>query len=130
MKKMQPDAKPGAGDEPLDVEGAAGLPHGAKKVAFFFLKYVLGISLIVWMVWTGKVDLSVLRDLRRTCLLEALALTMLIAVLGAVRVRYVLARQGIATGLCNASSTTARASFIRRSCRAASRATLCAPTSS
>jgi uncharacterized protein (TIRG00374 family) len=99
MTEMQPDAKPEEGGEPLDVEGAAGLPHGAKKIALFFLKYVLGISLIVWMVGTGKVDLSVLGDLSASLLLEALALTLLLAILGAVRVRYVLARQGIVTSL-------------------------------
>jgi uncharacterized protein (TIRG00374 family) len=85
------------GDE-MDSPGA-GLPHGAKKVALFFLKYVVGISLIVWMVWTGKVDLTVLGSLPATLLAQALSLTMVFTLLGALRVRYVLTKQGIRTGV-------------------------------
>lgn len=98
MKPVTADVKPDD-DETLDVEGAASLPHGAKKVALFFIKYVIGISLIVWMVATGKVDLSVLGTLPATLLVEALALTFASTLLAAVRVRYVLAKQGIQTGV-------------------------------
>ncbi|HUQ26998.1 MAG TPA: lysylphosphatidylglycerol synthase transmembrane domain-containing protein [Usitatibacter sp.] len=85
-----------------DVEAAspgAALPHGAKKVALFFLKYVVGISLIVWMVATGKVDLSVLGSLPGSLLSQALALTFVFTLLGAVRVRYILQKQAIHTGV-------------------------------
>lgn len=85
------------GDE-IDSPGA-GLPHGAKKVALFFVKYVVGISLIVWMVWTGKVDLRVLATLPASLLGEALVLTLLLTLLGALRVRYILRQQGISTGV-------------------------------
>jgi hypothetical protein len=92
------DTKVPPGDEEA-VEGGAGFPQGAKKVALFFLKYVVGISLIVWMVWTGKLDLRVLGSLPLTLLTEALILTTVITLLGAVRVRYILRNQGIATGI-------------------------------
>ena len=83
-----------------DAEVAASvLPHGVKKVAFFFLKYVVGISLIVWMVWTGKVDLSVLTSLPAALLVQALVLAGILALLGAVRVRYLLSKQDIHTGM-------------------------------
>jgi len=87
---------------PVDEEVAepgSGLPQSAKKVALFFLKYVVGISLIVWMVWTGKVDLSVLGKLPSDLLLEASVLTAIITLLGAVRVRYILLKQSIQTGV-------------------------------
>ncbi len=98
MKPAELDAKLRDPEEE-GVEGAAGLPHGAKKVALFFLKYVVGISLIVWMVWTGKVDLRVLSTLPASLLGEALVLTFVVTLLGAVRVRYILAQQGIHTGV-------------------------------
>jgi uncharacterized protein (TIRG00374 family) len=91
------DRKPAEDDEAASP--AAALPHGAKKVALFFLKYVVGISLIVWMVATGKVDLSVLGSLPAMLLAEAVALTLVITLLGAVRVRYILQQQGIQTGV-------------------------------
>ena len=98
MKQAGLDPKLPQSDEEV-VEGVAGLPHGAKKVALFFLKYVVGISLIVWMVWTGKVDLSVLTRLPADLLLQASVLTLALTVLGAVRVRYILHKQGIRTGV-------------------------------
>jgi glycosyltransferase 2 family protein len=94
---LDPKQPPEVDDEAASP-GAA-LPHGAKKVALFFLKYVVGISLIVWMVATGKVDLSVLGSLPAGLLVEALALTTLITLLAAVRVRYILLQQGIHTGI-------------------------------
>ncbi len=98
MKSPGADAKPIAPEDEL-VEGVAGLPHGAKKVALFFIKYVVGISLIVWMVATGKVDLSVLGTLPADFLAQALALTLVLTLLGALRVRYILAHQAIQTGV-------------------------------
>jgi uncharacterized protein (TIRG00374 family) len=98
VNPVELDPKPG---EP-DVEAsspAAALPHGAKKVALFFLKYVVGITLIVWMVATGKVDLSVLGRLPVDLLAQATVLTFVITLLGAVRVRYILQHQQIRTGV-------------------------------
>ena len=92
------DSKPAQDSIEASSPGAA-LPHGAKKVALFFIKYVVGISLIVWMVWTGKVDLRALGTLPATLLVEALVLTFVLTVLAAVRVRYILAAQGIRTGV-------------------------------
>lgn len=86
-----------AGIEASSPAGA--LPHGARKVALFFLKYVVGIALIVWMVWTGKLDLSVLGTLPASLLVEALSLTAVFTFLSAVRVLYILASRGIATGV-------------------------------
>jgi len=84
-------------DEEVVERGA--LPQGVKQVLLFFLKYVVGISLIVWMVWTGKVDLSVLTRLPGDLLFEASVLTLALTVGGALRVRYILAKQGIHTGV-------------------------------
>jgi len=84
-------------DEEVVERGA--LPHGVKQVVLFFLKYVVGISLIVWMVWTGKVDLRALTHLPAWLLIEALALSSVFTLLGAVRVRYILEKQGIRTGV-------------------------------
>jgi uncharacterized protein (TIRG00374 family) len=77
---------------------AAALPHGARKVALFFLKYVLGIALIVWMVWTGKVDLSVLGTVPAALLLQGLALTAVFHFLGALRILYILRIRGMQAG--------------------------------
>ena len=98
MKSTELDPKAPPPDEEI-VEPGSGLPHGAKKVALFFLKYVVGISLIVWMVWTGKVDLSVLTRLPADLLVQASILTLVLTVLGAVRVRYILQKQAIHTGV-------------------------------
>jgi uncharacterized protein (TIRG00374 family) len=98
LKSAELDPKAPLADEEV-VEPGAGLPHGAKKVLLFFLKYVVGISLIVWMVWTGKVDLSVLTRLPADLLFEASVLTLVLTVLGAVRVRYILLKQAIQTGV-------------------------------
>lgn len=88
------------GEEAIEAASpAAALPHGARKVALFFLKYVVGIALIVWMVWTGKVDLSALTRVPAALLAQALALTTVFSLLGAVRVRYLLTHQRIATGV-------------------------------
>jgi len=84
-------------DEEVVERGA--LPHGVKQVLLFFLKYVVGISLIVWMVWTGKVDLSVLARLPADLLVQATVLTLVFTLLGAVRVRYILIKQRIQTGV-------------------------------
>jgi len=91
------DTKLPQSDDEVVERGA--LPHGVKQVALFFLKYVVGISLIVWMVWTGKVDLSVLAKLPPDLLIEASALTLVFTLLGAVRVRYILLKQSIHTGV-------------------------------
>ena len=98
MKSAELDAKVPPVDEEV-AEPGSGLPQGAKKVALFFLKYVVGISLIVWMVWTGKVDLSVLTRLPADLLVQASILTLILTVLGAVRVRYILQKQAIRTGV-------------------------------
>jgi uncharacterized protein (TIRG00374 family) len=98
LNSAELEAKAREADEEV-VEPGAGLPHGAKKVALFFLKYVVGISLIVWMVWTGKVDLSVLTRLPADLLLQASFLTVLLTVGGALRVRYILQKQSIQTGI-------------------------------
>ena len=98
MNSTELDAKAREADEEVGEPGSA-LPRGAKKVALFFLKYVVGISLIVWMVWTGKVDLSVLTRLPSELLLEASFLTALLTVGGALRVRYILQKQSIQTGI-------------------------------
>lgn len=95
---MSVELEPRTPDTDEDATASA-LPHGARKVALFFLKYVVGIALIVWMVWTGKVDPSVLTRLPATLLAEALALTAVLTVLGAIRVRYILAHLGIRTGV-------------------------------
>ena len=89
----------GEPDETLQIEEAVRLPHSAKKMVLFFLKYVVGISLIVWMVASGKLDLAVLAALPAWLLVQGLALIALQTLLGAFRVRYILAHQGIHTGL-------------------------------
>src|SRR5258706_4214981 len=73
--------------------------HRLRRIALFFFKYVLGISLIAWMVLTGRLDLSALGALPATLLAECLALMLVQTLLAAVRVRYVLAHQGIQAGL-------------------------------
>jgi uncharacterized protein (TIRG00374 family) len=91
-------------DPKLDAAGieeaspAAALPHGATKVALFFLKYVVGIALIVWMVWSGKLDLSVLGTVPTALLLHALALTAVFTFLGALRILYILRSRGMQAG--------------------------------
>lgn len=77
---------------------SAALPHGAKRVALFFLKYVVGIALIVWMVWTGKLDPSVLRDLPPSLLVQGLALTGVLTFLGSLRILYILRSRGMQAG--------------------------------
>lgn len=76
-----------------------GGPHPARRIAMFFLKYVVGISLIVWMVASGKVDLSVARSLPAALVAECAALMVVQSILAALRVRYILAHQGIRTGV-------------------------------
>jgi uncharacterized protein (TIRG00374 family) len=98
VKPAELDPRAAQQDDEAASPGAA-LPHGAKKVALFFLKYVVGITLIVWMVATGKVDLTVLGSLPATLLVEALALTLVFTLLGALRVRYILTKQAIHTGV-------------------------------
>ena len=90
MSGMEPEAafEPG-------VPGS----HHARRFALFFLKYVVGISLIAWMVLSGKVDLSVARNLPATLLADCAVLMVVQSILAAVRVRYILAHQGIRTGL-------------------------------
>src|SRR5207248_1415426 len=51
------------------------------------------------MVWTGKIDLSVLTTLPASLLAEALTLTLMLTLLAAVRVRYILNSQSIHTGV-------------------------------
>ncbi len=92
--------------EPLDeIEPqdplAAPAPNArqrARGVALFVLKYGVGISLILWMVFSGKVDLSVVGSLPAELIAECAAFVLLQSVLAAFRVRYILAHQGIRTG--------------------------------
>jgi len=76
-----------------------GGPHPARRIAMFLLKYVVGISLIVWMVASGKVDLSVARSLPAALVAECAALMVVQSILAALRVRYILAHQSIRTGV-------------------------------
>jgi len=82
-----------------EASPAAALPHGARKVAFFFLKYVVGIGLIVWMVAAGKLDLSVLGTVPASLFAEALVLTAALTFLGSVRVLYILRSLGMQAGV-------------------------------
>jgi uncharacterized protein (TIRG00374 family) len=86
-------------EEEAAPEGEAVPVHHAKKIALFFLKYVLGLSLIVWMVWSGKVDLSVAASLPGALVLQCIALMGVQTVLAALRVRYILAHQDIRTSV-------------------------------
>ena len=70
-----------------------------KKLVVFLLKYVLGISLIAWMALTGKLDFSGVGVVSAAMLAQLAALMLVQTVLAAVRVRYILAHQGIRTGL-------------------------------
>jgi len=92
MSGMEPEASA------LEA-GIESATHPARRVAVFFLKYVLGISLIVWMVASGRVDLSVAGSLPALLVAQCVALMLLQTVFAAVRVRYILAHQGIRTGL-------------------------------
>lgn len=75
-------------------------PHSrGRRVALFVLKYGIGISLIVWMVASGRLDLSVARAMPLEAILQCAALVVVQTVLGAYRVRYILAHQGIRTGV-------------------------------
>jgi len=69
------------------------------RVALFFLKYVLGISLIAWMVLSGKLDLSIMGALPANLLAATLALMVLQTALAAFRVRYILDHQEVHAGL-------------------------------
>ena len=92
MKEAFPEA-----DEALEEPPAA--PHPAKRVVVFLLEYVLGISLILWMAFSGRLDLSAARSLPSLLLAQGAALIAVQTLLGAVRVRYILAHQGIRTGV-------------------------------
>lgn len=89
MNGLEPEAALAAGPQ--------GAHHRARGIALFFLKYVLGFSLIAWMVWSGRVDLSVVGALPAVLLLEGAALMVVQSILAALRVRYILAHQGIRT---------------------------------
>jgi hypothetical protein len=89
-------AEPGDASAP---EEPIGLRHRARKAAMFFVKYVVGISLIAWMVLSGKLDVSMLGSLPAQLVLECLALIVLQTLLAALRVRYILAHQGIRSSL-------------------------------
>lgn len=84
------DALPGEGGPPA---------HRVRRVVLFFLKYVLGISLIAWMALTGKLDFSGVGLVPLAMVLQLAALMVAQTVLAAIRVRYILGHQGIATGL-------------------------------
>lgn len=71
----------------------------AKRIALFFLKYVLGFTLIAWMVLSGKLDLSAAGSLPAALALQCLALIVVQSLLAALRVRYVLAHQRIHSSL-------------------------------
>ena len=79
--------------------GLGGGAHPARRIALFFVKYVVGISLIVWMVATGKVDLSVARSLPAGLVAECALLMAVQSILAALRVRFILAHQEIRTGV-------------------------------
>jgi len=86
--------------EDLDVPGPPATPRErVQRVLVFFLKYVLGLSLIAWMVASGKVDLSVASSLPALLVAQCALFMVVQTVLGAYRVRYILAHQGIACGL-------------------------------
>lgn len=89
------ETDPGAALE-ANLGGGA---HPVRRIALFFLKYVVGISLIVWMAATGKVDFSVARSLPAGLIAECAVLMAVQSVLAALRVRYILAHQGIRTGV-------------------------------
>jgi len=78
------------------------LPHSRDRVhdaVSFVLKYVVGLSLIAWMAWSGKLDFSVAASLPAALVVECAALAVLQTLLGALRVRYILAHQGISSGV-------------------------------
>src|SRR5258705_4679606 len=87
--------------EPTEALPGEGPPvrHRLRGIALFFLKYVVGISLIAWMAMTGKLDLSTVGRLPAAMLAQLLALIAVQTVLAAVRVHYILGHQGIRTGL-------------------------------
>ncbi|MEP7070040.1 MAG: lysylphosphatidylglycerol synthase transmembrane domain-containing protein [Usitatibacter sp.] len=70
-----------------------------RGVALFFLKYVVGISLIAWMALTGKLDLGTVGTLPAPLVAELFALIAVQTVLAAMRARYILNHQGIRTSL-------------------------------
>ncbi|HET7731208.1 MAG TPA: lysylphosphatidylglycerol synthase transmembrane domain-containing protein [Usitatibacter sp.] len=86
-------------ESPLAAATGGGFRHNARKAATFFLKYVVGVSLIAWMVASGKLELASLTTLPRTLVAECLGLIAVQTVLAALRVRYILRQQGIETGL-------------------------------
>lgn len=90
--------KPDQAEDILPLEDMAGFHHNAKKIALFVLKYVVGISLIVWMVASGKLDVSIIASLPAALVVQSLALIAVQSFIGAVRVRFILAHQGIRVG--------------------------------
>lgn len=68
---------------------------GPMKALLFFVKYGIGLSLIAWMVWSGKLDLSVLGTLPPGLVAASLMLMLVQSTLAALRVRYILAHQGL-----------------------------------
>ena len=85
------------------AEGLSGesrpVRHRIRGIALFFLKYVVGISLIAWMALTGKLDLSTVGLLPASMVAELFALIAVQTVLAAMRVRYILNHQGISASL-------------------------------
>lgn len=75
--------------------GAPGSRGFAMKALLFTLKYLVGISLIVWMAWSGKLDLSVIGTVAPKLVLASLFLMLVQSGLAALRVRYILAHQGL-----------------------------------
>ena len=74
-------------------------PHRVRRIVVFLLKYVVGISLIAWMFLTGKLDFSGVGVVSAEMLGQLAVLMVVQTLLAAVRVRYILAHQGIRTGL-------------------------------
>ncbi|MGE5616016.1 MAG: lysylphosphatidylglycerol synthase transmembrane domain-containing protein [Bacillota bacterium] len=73
--------------------------HHAARVVIFILKYALGIVLIAWMAFSGKLDFSLVGSLPAALIAECVALVLVQTLIGAFRVRYILDHQGVHTGL-------------------------------
>jgi uncharacterized membrane protein YbhN (UPF0104 family) len=68
---------------------------GPMRVLLFIVKYGIGFSLIAWMVWSGKLDLSVLGTMPLALVAAIMVLMVVQSALAALRVRYILAHQGL-----------------------------------
>ena len=75
------------------------LRHHAMRIVIFLLKYALGFALIAWMALSGKLDFSLISRLPAVLVAECVGLVVVQTVIGALRVRYILAHQGVETTL-------------------------------